>query len=442
MKKIIVFVVRLSLAAVILPVSSFAADPGYGLPQKVLYIGHRADEYVPFLKEHFALVDSVTREAFHSPQEKNFNVVLLDWPQSGSMQGAWLKGSPLGKREDWAKPTVLLASAGLNLAVAWKLYGGSGCTCLAPVACGLQPHEIFKSPIPIDISATISIPTPQQFQKDLKTPTMPTLPLIDGIHQFETVIRGNPRGWSSHYFEYADMPEVELFSGGINEQTARSAAFWRQGNLLHFGFEETPKSLNTVGKAMLVNAIVYISRFTEDRPIGITPSVFGEEKTALSRQRLVNYFTNTNDPLNWVTNELSVATLATFNWQDRTEATAWVKTNRMWIHPGSSNFLEVDIDAKSLGVPFDSPEFLPKTIAALGQEKTKARAATLLARYVNDAGAVGDDAAAWAKWWDENGPYVFYSELGCYRWYIDPLAKKRGVPTKDLRGPARADKAN
>jgi len=54
----------------------------------------------------------------------------------------------------------------------------------------------------------------------------------------------------------------------------------------------------------------------------------------------------------------------------------------------------------------------------------------------------GNDAAAWTKWWQENGSYVFYSELGCYHWYIDPLAKKRGIPTKDLRGPARADKAS
>jgi hypothetical protein len=28
---------------------------------------------------------------------------------------------------------------------------------------------------------------------------------------------------------------------------------------------------------------------------------------------------------------------------------------------------------------------------------------------------------------------------GDYRWYIDPLAKKRGVPTAELRGPKRGD---
>ncbi len=407
----------------------------------MLYIGHRADEFVPFLKEHFAKVDSVSREKFQPPQAKDFDVILLDWPQSGGMRGAWLDGSPLGKREEWAKPTVLLGSAGLNLAVAWKLHGGSGCTCLAPVACGLKDHEVFKSPIPININATTTITTPPQFQHDVKTPTMSVLPLINGITQFETVIRDNPRGWSSHYFEYADMPEVEEFSGGINEQTARSAAFWRQGDLLHFGFEESPKRLNAAGKAMLVNGIVYISRFTEDRPIDISPSVFGEEKIGISRHRLASYFTNSEPHVEWVKGELSPATLASFNWHDSAVAKAWLQTNFMWLHPGSTNLLEVDAEAKSLGVPFDSPEFLPKTIAALQREKTKAVAATLLARYVNGGGP-GNDATAWTKWWQENGPYVFYSELGCYRWYIDPLAKKRGIPTKDLRGPARADKAS
>src|SRR6185437_6174376 len=236
MKKIIAFVVRLLFVAVLLPVQSFAAEPGYGLPQKILYICHRGDEFMPFLKEHFAKVESVTRDKFQPSQAKGFDVVLLDWPQSGQMRGAWLDGSPLGRREDWAKPTVLLGSAGLNLAVAWKLHGGSGCTCLAPVACGMKDHEIFKSPISIDITATTTINTPADFRQDIKTPTMPVLPLIDGITRFETVINDNPRGWSSHYFEYADLPDVEEFSGGINEQTARSAAFWRQGNLLHFGF--------------------------------------------------------------------------------------------------------------------------------------------------------------------------------------------------------------
>jgi len=100
----------------------------------------------------------------------------------------------------------------------------------------------------------------------------------------------------------------------------------------------------------------------------------------------------------------------------------------------------VDEDAKSLGTQFDSPEFIPKTILAMRPEETKAKAASLLARYMPEGPGAGASADAWKRWFDENGSYLFYSELGGYRWYADPLARKRGVPTKDLHGSARADR--
>jgi len=408
------------------------------LPQRVLYIGHRATEFEPLLKQHFAKVESVSRDKFQPAQASNFDVVLLDWPQGDlARQERVTMTAPLGKRETWNKPTVLLGSAGLNLAVAWKLKGGSGCTCLAPVAYGIRDHEIFKSPIAIDVGTT-NIPTPVAFGPELKTNTVPVLPLVNNIRRFETVINDYQRGWSTHYYEFADMPEVEIFCGGVNEQTPRSAAFWRQGNLLHFGFEQSPTEMNETGRAMLVNAIAYISRFTEDRPIDITPSIFGPAKIAVSRNRAKGYFAKYPRE---VTNVFSTTTLpASFNWHDATNALAWFESARPWLHPNSENLLEIDAEAKSLGVPFDAPEFLPKTIAALHDEKTKAAATVLLVRYAPDGPGANASADAWEKWWQDNSPYLFYSELGCYRWYIDPLAKKRGIPTKDLRGPARADK--
>lgn len=409
------------------------------LPQRVLYVGHRSSEFEPFLKQHFARAASVSRQSFQPAQANEFDVVLLDWPSSGNMRGAWLDGAPFGQREKWNKPTVLLGSAGLNLAVDWKLKGGSGCTCLAPVAYGLKDHEIFRTPIPVNLKATTNIPTPRTFSHEIKEPTVPVLPLVDHIRSYGTVINDYRRGWSTHYYEFADMPEVEIFCGGINEQTPRSAAFWRQGNLLHFGFEQSPAELNENGRALLVNAVAYISRFTQDRPIDVTPSVFGPEKIATSRRRVMNYLTNSNSRVSWTTNEVSAATLASFDWHDREAAKAWLDANARWLHPGPGNLLEIDLEAKSLGTPFDAAEFLPKTIQALRTEVTRQTALTLLARYVADAPDAKGSADVWDKWWHDNSPYLFYSELGCYRWYIDPMAKKRGVPTGNLRGPARSD---
>jgi len=93
---------------------------------RVLYVGHRPAEFEPCLKTHFAKVGSTPRESFQPKSAKDFDVVLLDWPQSDLVRQQRDGASPLGKREEWSKPTVLLGSAGLNLAVVWKVKGGSG----------------------------------------------------------------------------------------------------------------------------------------------------------------------------------------------------------------------------------------------------------------------------------------------------------------------------
>ncbi len=98
---------------------------------KVLYIGDRdsarATHFQGFLKENVGKVEFAERKKFKPAEAQDFDVVLLDWPQSGSTQDEWKSGrSPLGDRDAWNKPTVLLGSAGLNIAVVWKVRGGSG----------------------------------------------------------------------------------------------------------------------------------------------------------------------------------------------------------------------------------------------------------------------------------------------------------------------------
>jgi hypothetical protein len=46
-------------------------------------------------------------------------------------------------------------------------------------------------------------------------------------------------------------------------------------------------------------------------------------------------------------------------------------------------------------------------------------------------------AEAWTKWIAEYRDFVFFSDVGGYRWIVDPLAKQRGVSTAQLRGALR-----
>ena len=94
-----------------------------------------------------------------------------------------------------------------------------------------------------------------------------------------------------------------------------------------------------------------------------------------------------------------------------------------------------------MGLPFDQEDFFGRMIADLrGDGEAAERAQRLLKRYV-PIGPNKGGADEWAAWWKSNQPYLFASDVGDYCWYIDPLAKKRGVPSIDLRGPKRADSA-
>jgi len=274
-------------------------------------------------------------------------------------------------------------------------------------------------------------PTPKAFRPPETNTTVAMLPLVrDAAKQWRA-------GWCTYPDGFDENPDIEIVCGGENEKTARAAACWRQGNLLHFGFEQSPAEMNEAGQRLLLNCIAYISRFIEDRPIAITPSVFGGA-VAMPRAYLDRRLGENGDAgdATWL---LSERTLDQIKSLSRDEAKRWYAQNRSYLHPGADLKLEVDDDARALAASIDRLEFFDKSIAALsGRGEDSQRAAKLLARYAPTDVCKQESANAWAAWLKSNRPYLFFSDQGDYRWYVDPLAKKRGIPTAELRGPRRA----
>jgi len=404
---------------------------------KVLYVGsERPEQFLPFLKQHVAQVQSRNRSGFVPADAAAFDVVLLDWPQSGEISEMRKLKSPLGRREDWNKPTVLLGSAGLNLAVSWKLKGGSGCTCMSPLAYDLRPHEIFEKPFVIDRSKSVQIPTPPDFKEEIKAAKIEVLPLVVDYQQ-----QNRYPGWCSYSYDFAKNPDVEFFCGGVNHKTPTAAGLWRQGNLLHFGFQESPAEMSESGQYLLLNAIAYISRFTEDRPIATTPSVFAGP-VARSRASILRYLRNPEYKFEWVKENVTPALWAKFESLGREKAADWVEQNGKFLHPDANQQLEMDKDLEAFGIAFDQKEFLFKAVADLRNGGPVAnRAERLLHRYA-PCGPAQAHPDAWTAWLKENEPYLFASDSGDYCWYVDSLAKKRGVPSSELRGPRRADSSD
>ncbi len=400
---------------------------------KVLYVGNRrAEEYVELLRGKVAQAESKERKQFAPADADSFDVVMLDWPQgeidwNGRVDLDRL-GSPLGAREKWNKPTVLLGSAGLNLAMAWQLKAGSGCTCLEPLAYDLREHELFLRPLAIDRGKLVSIPTPEGFVGEIKSPEIDVLPLVADRQK-----HWHP-GWCTHAKDFAIYPDIEFIAGGVNKQTPTSAALWRQGNLFQFGFDQSPTEMNEIGRTLLINAIAYISHFSEDRPIAYTPSVF-VGRVAQPRRYLARYLRSDHEDREWFNEVATPAILEkAFAFKTADERVTWLRENTPYFHPNDQQQLEIDEDLLVLGVPFDAPEFFERVLADLASadEAKAGRARRLLTRYV-PSGPKDATAATWTAWWKENQPYAFGSDDGDYRWYVDPLAKRRGVPQSELR---------
>lgn len=98
------------------------------LPLRVLYLGNegtpRSAQFVEFLRGQFADATAADRDTFDPAKAADADVVVLDWSQRDTNSENAV--SPLGPRENWAKPTVLLGSAGHLLAAPWEIIGGSG----------------------------------------------------------------------------------------------------------------------------------------------------------------------------------------------------------------------------------------------------------------------------------------------------------------------------
>jgi hypothetical protein len=121
-------------APFLLAAAAFAQQPAQ--PLHLAFVGNleqpRGKDFVAFLRAHYPRVDAVERNTCDPSRLRCADVVVLDWSQQDEGVSGWLKDKkaarhcPLGDLEHWDRPTVLIGSAGLNLAAIWNLPGTYG----------------------------------------------------------------------------------------------------------------------------------------------------------------------------------------------------------------------------------------------------------------------------------------------------------------------------
>ena len=87
--------------------------------------------------------------------------------------------------------------------------------------------------------------------------------------------------------------------------------------------------------------------------------------------------------------------------------------------------LEVDEDAREIGIANDDIALLDRCVELLGT-KAGERARRVLERYTGQSFALSN---GWRKWLRDNRERLFFSDAGGYRWYVDT----RPVATRSAR---------
>jgi hypothetical protein len=411
----------------------------------------RTAAFKSWLKPLVKWVDVVCYSREKTPTKEvlaSGDVILLDWNQisrdDGTNDSATEQDArypnPLGQRESWSTPTLLLGSAGLMVGDTWRVAGDRGCTCLEPYAFDLRDHPITRGPLPVDRSVQIEIPLPDAFKNDLTEPTIPVFPLVPGPFK-----EAEENGWCVYLHALSHMPDIEWISGGVNHKTIHAGGIWRQGNLLHFGFQQSPSQMTELGRNLLANSIAYIADFHQDRPIarqciGVQGEVFFPSRSGLSRW--LRERTKEGEYYEFATKLLAPTERTTVEGllHDDPGFDRWVTERDPYLEPHDQHtVLSVDEQLLAAHVTYDSPAFLSLVQDLLRSEHPES-AHRLLANYLPEC-PFSLSPPEQAAWIEKHTPVLFAEDAGGYRWYVDPLALARGKSSAECRGPARRDLA-
>jgi hypothetical protein len=226
-----------------------------------------------------------------------------------------------------------------------------------------------------------------------------------------------------------DSPDSELICGGVTSKGPAYYSILRHGRFLLWGFSPLPDDFTEQGAKLFLNCLRYISRFAEDAPI--------VRKTTDSRKRIIHTIEHSklDKRMMWILERDLPAEVIESTKKDLDALENWYRENEPYLHRASGarqGKTAVDEAAREFKTPNGQVESLGRWVELLGSEHRDS-AHGLLKRYT--AQAFEADPAAWQAWLKENRDYLFFSDSGGFRFFIDERAKKAGIPTARFRAP-------
>ncbi|SDD70066.1 Disulphide bond corrector protein DsbC [Mucilaginibacter pineti] len=444
------------------------------IPLKVLYVGYDAAKPMPanvvyystsvpavekvyktrmadfkaFLEERFDKVEVVDVRDYQPSMSNNVDVTIMD-------------AGPVKLPADFDRPMILMHAmaplVGLPIGLKFDWY----CQCLEDDALNINTkHEIFNAPNKVKLTM-VTRPTPGSFfngWQGAKTPKeMPMWKVVkeDPAFKDKYII-----GMVAHGEGFNDSPDAEAISGGVCLKNAEAVALGRQGNYFMWGFSASPYYMTDEAKDVFVNTVCYIKKFDHMLPIVKKVQIENREyanemifrtdkalyeKAIISRRegnaRLLKMQQDLKDrkakgedigrgnemflkmP---VTNDMESFDDYLKTWagkdmfekfgNDTKQYHKYYRDNYEYFYPADAYSLQLDTDAKKLGISNRKVELLEKCIQLLEKNEDAALAQRVLERYTTEK---FNTAAEWRNWLTKNKTNLFYTEAGGFKFIVN-----------------------
>lgn len=427
-------------------------------------VKERMANYTKFLKQNFTTVKSIEGKDYTPAMSNDYDVTVFDGmpaaiePRDDAKRIFHGRYLPM----DFDRASVMIGSMSEELGRRIGTKNDWYCLCLQNYALGMnKEHEVFKGPFKVDMSKAGLQPTAQSA---LDVAEMMGEPLAAQVEMLKmSSNEGNQSGrigMVSRPGGYLDSPDTEVISGGLSAKSIDAVAIGRHGNFLHFGFADDPAKLTPEGKAILLNSIVYASKFNGKPMIArkFDEGIATRDHLAMNKYVYTRKAWENNNKTNlqfWqTTDSIKKAAKAkqakgeklsdgeafylTFPDQPKPEPVSYTDymkkrggalyeifgtDEQSYINYYDKNApyfraegynLVIDKEARALGIANNDIRILDKAIELMEQGKPEGK--ILLERYTLKRFAT---PAEWRNWLNENRDKLFFTEAGGYLWLVN-----------------------
>jgi hypothetical protein len=408
----------------------------------------RMADFKAFLEARFDKVEVVDARDYNAGMSDKVDVTIMD-------------AGPVKLPAAFDRPIILMHEMAPNIGLPIGLKFDWYCQCLESDALNIKTsHPIFNTPIKVNLTL-VTQSTPGSFFNGFQGASTPKQMLMWKVIKDDSTAKDKYIiGMVAHGEGFNDSPDAESISGGVCLKNAEAVALGRQGNYFMWGFSASPNHMTDEAKDVFVNTVCYIKKFDHQSPIMKKVQIENREwvnemiyrtdkslyeKALVSRKegnvRLLKmqqdlrdrkakgedigrggegllHMPITNDVESFADYLKDWAGSDMFNWFGaNTDAYhKYYHDNLEFFYPLDAYSLQVDTDAKKLGLSNRKTVLLEKCVQMLEHKKDILIAQRLLERYTIEKFA---SAAEWRNWLNTNKANLYYTEAGGFKFMVN-----------------------